>query len=506
VTVEARPGTGLARPSTPPLDDAAVPEPAETVALVAPYHVYIPGVGGTGVLTVNALLSYAAVMDGRAVLSYDQTGAAQKWGPVLSSLVIAPDGAALAANKVGLGKADLYLAFDLLGAAAPVNLDRCDPDRTAVVLNSSILPTGEMIRNVYTTVSTDAVQATIGRYTRADRTVAVDARRVAEALFGDYMTTNLFAIGVAYQAGLLPLTGASIEAAIRLNDVAVDLNLQAFRYGRLYQHDPARVEALITPPPRGYAEERARAIARLPAPAARAYTGLLDLCADLDDEARRLLAIRVAELIEYQDAAYAQAYVQVVRWVAAREREAVPGRVALSHAVIRNLYKLMAYKDEYEVARLHLKPEPRAALRGQFSDPVRTTYHFHPPLLRALGLRRKLPLGSWFDPALKVLTELRHLRGTPLDVFGYAALRREERELIGWYQGLLETAMPRLRPSNHAVAVELAELPDAIRGYEQIKEANAAKARERASGLLDRLNGTPLPLPLELKDRRVVAG
>jgi indolepyruvate ferredoxin oxidoreductase len=505
VTVRTGEGTGYRKPTLVPLDAEQLPD-VEPPALAGPFGLMAPGVGGTGVLTLNAMLAAAATLDGHRVRTYDQTGAAQKWGPVLSSLVIAPDGEALAANKVGLGKADLYLAFDLLGAAAPANLDRCDPDRTAVLLNSSILPTGEMIRNVYSTVSTDSVQATIGRYTRADRTVAVDARRVAEALFGDYMTTNLFAIGVAYQAGLLPLTGASVEAAIRLNDVAVDLNLQAFRYGRLYQHDPARVEALITPPVRGYAEQRARAIARLPAPAARAYKGLLDRCADLDDEARRLLAVRVAELIEYQDAAYAHAYVQVVRWVAAREREAAPGRGALTHAVIRNLYKLMAYKDEYEVARLHLKPEPRAALRGQFADPVRTTYHFHPPLLRALGLRRKVPLGTWFDPALKLLTELRHLRGTPLDVFGYAALRREERDLIGWYEALLEAALPRLRPSNYAVAVEIAELPDAIRGYEQIKEANAAKARERATALLDRLNGTPIPLPLELKDRRVVAG
>jgi indolepyruvate ferredoxin oxidoreductase len=336
--------------------------------------------------------------------------------------------------------------------------------------------------------------------------VAVDARRVAEALFGDYMTTNLFAVGAAYQAGLLPLSATSIEAAIRLNGVAVDLNLQAFRYGRLYHHDPARVEAIVSPPPRGYAEERARAMARLAPVEARAYRALLDLCAGLDDEARRLLAIRTAELIEYQDAAYAYDYVRFVLGVAKREQAAAPGRVALTHAVIRYLHKLMAYKDEYEVARLHLEPELRESMRRQFSDPIRATYHFHPPLLRAMGLRRKLPLGPWFDPALKVLRELRHLRGTPLDVFGYAALRREECELIGWYRGLIETALARLEPGNYATAVELAELPDAIRGYETIKEGNVAKARERAAHLLDRLSGTPIPIALEAKDSGAVAG
>ncbi|HEY7677714.1 MAG TPA: indolepyruvate ferredoxin oxidoreductase family protein, partial [Candidatus Methylomirabilis sp.] len=349
VTVETTPGTGYRRPSTPALVADAVPEPARRVGLDRPYHIYMPGVGGTGVITINALLCYAALMDGLRVLSYDQTGAAQKWGPVLSSLVIAAPDGALAANKVGLGRADLYLALDLLAAANRVNLDRCEPARTVAVINTSLLPSGEMVRDVHFTPPVEAMWESIARFTRAERNVSVDARRLAEGLFGDYMATNMFALGAAYQSGLLPLTAPSLEGAIRLNGVQVAQNLQAFRYGRLYAADPERVRALVEPAPRRFDEEQAGALARLSRGEARAYASLLARCAHLDEESRRMLAIRVGELIEYQDARYPAPYVDFVLQVAARERAALPGRCEITQAVIRGLYKLMAYKDEYEV-------------------------------------------------------------------------------------------------------------------------------------------------------------
>jgi indolepyruvate ferredoxin oxidoreductase len=469
VTVETEPGTGYRRPSPPVLEADAVAEPASRVRLDRPYHVYLPGVGGTGVITLNALLSWAALIDGLHVLSYDQTGAAQKWGPVLSSLILARPEEAVAANKVGLGRADLYLALDLLAAGTRVNLDRCDPARTVAVVNASVLPSGEMVRNVDFTPPIAAIRAQIDRHTRADANVAVDARRLSEGLFGDYMTTNVFVLGVAYQAGLLPLTRAAIERAVRLNGVVVEQNLQAFRYGRLWVADPERVRALVEEPVRPFEAERTATLDRLGGQAARAYVSLLERCGPLDPEARRLLAIRVGELMDYQDAPYAAAYVAFVLEVAAREEALAPGRREVTYAVIRNLYKLMAYKDEYEVARLYLKPAFQAGVRGLFTAPRRVVWHFHPPFLRALGLRRKLRLGPWFAPVLRILRALRRLRGTPFDPFGYAAVRREERRLIPWYRGLVRKALDGAGPEAYARAVSTARLPESIRGYEDIK-------------------------------------
>ncbi|MBI3455226.1 MAG: indolepyruvate ferredoxin oxidoreductase family protein [Candidatus Rokubacteria bacterium] len=490
VTVETREGTGYRRPATPALDADAAPEPAARVGLDRPYHVYIPGVGGTGVITINALLCYAALMDGLRVLSYDQTGAAQKWGPVLSSLVLARPGQPLAANKVGAGKADLYLAFDLMAAASRVNLDRCDPARTAAVINTTLLPSGEMVRDVHFVPPVEAMQAAIARVTDPGRSVSVGARRTAEALFGDYMATNMFALGVAYQAGLLPLTAEGIEGAIRLNGVQVAQTLQAFRYGRFSVADPARVRALVEPPRRTVEDERARVLARLGGRDAHAYVSLLDRVSHLDEEARRMLAIRIAELIDYQDARYPERYVAFVRQVAARERAAAPGRVELTHAVIRSLYQLMAYKDEYEVARLHLKPAFHAQVPGLFVEPRRLVYHFHPPLLRAMGLTRKLAFGPWFTPVLRLLRGMRGLRGTPWDVFGWAAVRREERRLVSWYAALVEAALAHLDEESHPAVVELARLPDGVRGYEAIKLTNLRAVEARADELMARLTRT----------------
>jgi indolepyruvate ferredoxin oxidoreductase len=494
VTVETRPGTGYRRPTPPTLAADAVPEPARRVGLDRPYHVYIPGVGGTGVLTINALLAWATLLDGKRALSYDQTGAAQKWGPVLSSLIIADPAQAVWANKVGMGQADLYLAFDLLAGASRVNLDRCDPGRTAAVVNTTLLPSGEMVRNVAFEPPVEAMRQAVARVTDPARSVAVEARAVAEALFGDYMATNLVALGVAYQAGRLPLTAGSVEAAIRLNGVQVEQGLQAFRYGRLAVADPERVRALVEPPARSFEEERRDVGARLGGRDAHAYVSLLERCAHLDPEARRMLAIRVGELIDYQDARYAEPYVDFVLRAAARERTAAgEGRSDVTHAVIRSLYKLMAYKDEYEVARLHLRPGFHEATRALFAEPRRLRWHLHPPILRALGLRRKLALGPWFAPALRLLRGLRGLRGTPFDVFGYAAVRREERQLIPWYRALVETALGLLTPESAPLVAELVRVPASIRGYEEIKLKSVGAARLRADELLGRLRAVTAP-------------
>lgn len=487
LTIETAPGTGYARPAPPALEWDAIPEPAQRAEPDRPYHIYVPGVGGTGVLTVNALLCWAALLDGRRVLSYDLTGAAQKWGPVLSSTIIAPREDRTTANKVGLAKADLYLALDPLASATPVNLDRCDPERTSLLLVTSVLPTGEMVRDSTFTYSKEPILESIAGWADPQRTVRIDARRFAEGLFGDHMMTNIFAIGAAYQAGLMPLSRASIEAAIQLNGVQVERNLNAFRYGRLYVHDPARVEALVAHTRPSFEGARDRALAPLSPAHRRAHEGLLARCALLDDESRELLAVRIAELIDYQSPRYAERYVDFVLRVGEREHDALGRTGDITRAAARYHAKLLAYKDEYEVARLHMKPYLREQIRALFVEPARVSYHLHPPVLRALGLRRKLVLGSWFDPFLRVLSACRRLRGTALDPFGYARVRREERALPGWYERVLLNALDRLTHETHPVVTEIARLPDAIRGYEEIKLRNISATKQRAESVLTNL-------------------
>jgi len=466
------------RRPAPPLPADGVSEPEHRVELPAGgYRVYMPGIGGTGVVTANQVLAYAATIEGRSVHSLDQTGLAQKGGAVLSSLVIArgePD--PHLSSKVGAGQADLLLALDALGAVTQVNADRMSPERTQVVADATVQPTAEVVRHVELLMpGRSALQREVDRWSRAADAVWVDAGRTAEAVFGDQMMTNTFMLGVAYQAGRLPLAAASIEEAIRLNGVAVDRNLQAFRYGRLHLHDPAALNGLLGEPARSFDDERARHLGRL-GRRAPAYAGLLDRTAGLDERLRRMLAIRLGELVQYQDAAYARRYLDRVLAVAEREREVMPGRDELTEAVVRYLYKLMAYKDEYEVARLLLKGEWGERLRRTFVAP-RVRYKLHPPFLRERGLRRKLELGAWFTPALRALVPLRRLRGTALDPFGRSAVRRLERELVTWYEDLLDDVLRELSPAGYRVALQLATAPDRIRGYEGIKVRSADAVR-----------------------------
>ena len=498
VVVETRPGAGLRKRRPPALDSSELPEPARVVP-AGPYSVYLPGVGGTGVLTASALLSYAATIEGRFVRSYDQTGAAQKWGAVLSSVVIDEDAIRSEAlsNKVGAGGADLYLALDLMGGSSPSNLDKCDPTRTVAVVNTSLLPSGEMVRDVRVAAPRDRMAAAIDRYTRAERNVPVPAERIAERLFGDHLAANVVMLGAAHQAGLLPLGAESIEAAIRLNGAAIEQNLQAFRYGRLYVADPDRVVALVEPPSSSAVDVRHGAVARLGVGDGAAYEAMLARFDDLAEPTRRLLAVRIAELIDYQSPSYAAGYAEFVAQVAAAECLALgavlgaPGR--LTQSVARQLFKLMAYKDEYEVARLHLKEAHRARPTELFAEPRRVTYLLHPPFLRALGLTRKLALdGRVILPVFRLLRASKRLRGTRLDPFGYAAARREERRLAGWYRALVRDGLERLTPETTAAVLEIAELPDLIRGYERIKHDNIRVTEQRAAVLLARLRGGPV--------------
>jgi len=285
---------------------------------------------------------------------------------------------------------------------------------------------------------------------------------------------NMLVLGAAYQAGALPVSAAAIEQAITLNGVSVGMNTQAFRAGRLLVADPNWVSTLK--------RHRLGEVETTMAPLSAESRALVDRVGG-DGELRRLLEIRVPELIEYQSERYARDYVDFVARVRTAEQAAVPGESRLSEAVARYLFKLTAYKDEYEVARLHLKADLARSLAEEFPGGVKVQYNLHPPLLRALGLTRKLKFGSWFDGAFRTLAGLKGLRGTALDPFGRAAVRRVERALPGEYRALIERLLSGLSAETYERAVRAARLPDLIRGYEDIKLGNVEKYRQEVRAL-----------------------
>jgi len=283
----------------------------------------------------------------------------------------------------------------------------------------------------------------------------------------------MIVLGAAWQAGAIPVSATAIEEAIVLNGVSVPMNSHAFRVGRRLVADPAWAQSLT--------RRRVGAIEDAPALSAEARP-VVD-AAGAAGELKRLLEVRVPELIAYQNGSYAREYVSFVTRVRQAEAAGVPGESRLSEAVARYLFKLMAYKDEYEVARLHLKSDIAHALAAEYPGGVKLSYNLHPPFLRALGMTQKIKLGTWFDPIFGLLARLKGLRGTALDPFGRAEVRRVERQLAGEYRGLVEKSLVGLSPETHARAVKLAELPDLIRGYEDIKLRNVQRFRDEVRAL-----------------------
>jgi indolepyruvate ferredoxin oxidoreductase len=435
----------------------AVPAPP---AASADFTVRITGIGGTGVVTVTQILATAAVLDGRHVRTLDQTGLAQKGGAVVSDLKVTAEPVEQA-PKLATGECDLYLACDALVGADAANLGVADAARTTAVVSTTEVPTGRMV--VDTTVSfPDPGSVLAPIETAASRTVSLDARGLAEELFDDDQFANVLQLGAAFQTGAIGLPADVIERAIELNGTAVAANLQAFRRGRQLVADPG---ALTTPP------APARPVAQ---PAARKLVH-----AEPGSELARLLDVRVPDLVAYQDERYARAYAQFVEQVRVLE----DGPTEITEAVAKHLYKLMAYKDEYEVARLSLDPAFTANLADQFGEGTRYAYRLHPPVLRALGMKRKISLGPWFRPAFRLLHALRRLRGTRFDPFGRAEVRRVERELIDDYRGTVLEAF-RAADADRARVLVLAELPDVVRGYEDVKLANVARYREKQAEVL----------------------
>ncbi len=451
VAVEIAPGSGLPQQTLPPLAKDDVPEPATFAELPAGgYRILSPGIGGTGVITINALLATAASLDGLHATTLDQTGLAQKGGAVVSHLTLSRQpwrGAA----RINTGNADLILGFDSLGAVAPDNLKCADPARTAAVLNTNVVPTSEFVRKRLVMPGPQANVDRVAVATRRERNVYVDASRLAEHLFGSHLAVNVFLLGVAWQAGLIPLTLASLERAIELNRVDVARNLQALLWGRRYYVDAAAVDAVVAPP--------------------RAEAGPVDY---------------FAKLVTYQHRAYAQLWQDFVD----RQPE------GMRPVVGRYLYKLMAYKDEYEVARLLTQPSFTEEIARTFAQPRGQGYLLHPPLLRAMGWKKKLTLGGWSRGGLKLLAAFKFLRGGPLDLFAYATHRREERELILWYRGWVQECAEQWDTLPQPALLELLSMPDQIRGYDHIKSASIAKVKRQVEEQYERLTGRRVAKPV----------
>jgi indolepyruvate ferredoxin oxidoreductase len=447
---------------------ADIPEPARPEVDGA-YSVYLVGIGGTGVVTASQVLATAGHLDGLYVTGLDQTGLSQKAGPVVSHVRFGREWLA-GSNAIGPGRADALLAFDALTAAEPVHAERLAPS-TRIVVSTSVVPTGQMTndRDVQFPEPSDLVARLGRRSTRSP--VALDAIRAAEALFGDHMFANVVLLGAAYQAGLLPTSSAAIEQALTLNGSAVDANVAAFRCGRLAVADPDSFAATID---RADATSSTRRQRR-----SDAAVTLLSGTA-LSGELRRLVEVRVGDLIDYQSTAVARRYLDFVLRVAEAESERMPGSTALVEAVAVYLYKLTAYKDEYEVARLHLLPDLDELVAADVPHGARVRFHLHPPVLRAMGWQTKIAFGRSARPTFRFLRAMRRVRGTPFDVFGYSRMRKMERSLINEYRVLIDTVLEQLDETTAADALAAARLPEAIRGYEAIKIAAVEEFRSAA--------------------------
>ncbi len=401
----------------------------------------LSGIGGTGVVTVSQIIGTAGMLAGFQVRGLDQTGMSQKAGPVVSDVRLSR-GAPRSSNKATAGSVDVLLAFDELVASSDAQVVGSSPDRTVVVSNSATTPTGPMVIHPETEYPRSDLASRLDA--SSSRRVRADAARLVQHLVGDQATANVFLLGVAAQLGHLPFEPSHLERAIALNGVAVPANLAAFAWGRAWAHDPAGTEHTA-----GFA-----------APVATS--------ADDRPHIEQLVEQLADDLVAYQSSRYAHRFTDVV------QRVDQLGHPRLTEAVARHLHKLMAYKDEYEVARLLLLPESRAAAESVGGKGARMQWHLHPPMLRSLGMRNKIRLGRWATPAMWALRAGRHVRGTPFDVFGLAKVRRLERALVRDYVTAIDRLLPRVTDANIDEAVAIASLPDRIRGYEHLKLERAA--------------------------------
>ncbi|MFQ5557095.1 MAG: indolepyruvate ferredoxin oxidoreductase family protein [Acidimicrobiales bacterium] len=466
------PGATPARPSPPDMPEPALVVDPDDVSL------RVTGIGGTGVVTVSQVIGTAAMFDGLEVRGLDQIGLSQKAGPVVSDIRLTRRSPA-DTSRLGAAQADVIMAFDQLVAASPSGLDTARAGHTMVVGSTTATPTGAMITHPEVAMpSGEELGRRIATVTREGHRHWADAGAITTRLFGDSVTANIFVVGMAVQAGQLPVSAESVEQAIALNGVAVERNIEAFRWGRCRIADPDALNDVlddhqVAPPPALPREIRAK----------------LDDIADGSRDLRSGLERFAADLVGYQNARTALDYLDAVAEVGSREQAVSPGSTRLTAAVARNLHKLVAYKDEYEVARLMLDPEAiRPARELASTTGGRVVWQLHPPILRAMGRRSKMSFGGWSTPMFRVLTRMRWLRGRALDPFGHTSLRRAERALPDEYRLALASALDHLTVDNLDAVVALADLPDLVRGYEDLKVERIAEFRARLRAAVDAID------------------
>jgi indolepyruvate ferredoxin oxidoreductase len=462
---------------------AALPLPAPWT-WTGPYDLLVTGVGGTGVVTVGALISMAAHLEGKSASVLDFMGFAQKGGSVLSFVRMADIPSRLNQVRIDTQQADALLACDVVVGASPEALGTVRRGRTRILANLHEVPVAESLRNPDAQLKVPQLLDKLKFAAGADRVETLDAQALAEAFVGDSIVSNILSLGFAWQRGLVPVSLQALMRAIELNAVAVDNNKLAFSLGRLAAGDPQALAQLLA------GEELDQG------PQAESIDALIEH--------------GVAHLTGYQSAGYAHQFESFVREVMQREQaSATDASLPFTRAVAQSLLKLMAYKDEYEVARLYTDGEFLASLRHQFEGDVKLEFYMAPPAIAKSKngqAPRKVRLGGWMLPAMRVLAQGKRLRGTMLDLFGRTQERRMERELIAQYRARIDTVSRALSPDKLKIASDIAALPLAMRGFGHVKLANVALARAREAELLHRLDPQSYPRPPESKQAGQIRG
>ncbi|HEX6794500.1 MAG TPA: indolepyruvate ferredoxin oxidoreductase family protein [Casimicrobiaceae bacterium] len=471
VTVE---GGRLRKPAkAAAVDFSHLPQP--TLASTAnPYGVLVTGIGGTGVVTIGALLGMAAHLEGKGVSVLDMTGLAQKNGAVVSHVRIADRPEQLHATRIAAGEAKLVLACDILTGVGNEALAKMQKGVTKALVNTSLVMPAQFTREPDLAFPTGSMEQEIKDAVAPGDAEFLDATKLATGLMGDSIATNLFMVGYAYQRGVLPVGEAAILRAVELNGAAVDANKQSFLWGRLAAVEPQKVADAAIPSAKPESQR-------------------------LSDSLDEMIERRRAFLTDYQDAAYAKRYTDLVAKVRDVEAARQPGATDLTEAVARYHFKLLAIKDEYEVARLYAETDFVDRVAGQFEGDYKLRFHLAPPTTNKpdakTGEARKSTYGPWMLPAFRVLAKMRRFRGSSLDIFGRTAERKRERALIGEYEALIDELLAKLSPANYELAVGLASIPEHIRGYGHVKERHLEEAKAREARLLERFRAAPQAQP-----------
>jgi indolepyruvate ferredoxin oxidoreductase len=433
---------------------ASLPDPGFP-DIERPFNLLVTGVGGTGVITVGALVTMAAHLEAKGASVLDFTGFAQKFGPVISFIRLSAKPGDIHQVRIDQGAADALIGCDSVVSSSP-KASSCYRPAMRAVVNIAEMPTGDIVRNPDASLATSIRLQAIERIIGPENVASFDANRIADVIFGDTVFANVIMLGSAWQRGLVPVSLEALMRAIELNGVAVDQNQRALACGRLVAADKNFTASVLgqVPP---------------------------------EETLDQIIDRRVEFLTSYQDAHYARRFLALVNRVRAAENDRTPGSAPLTTAVARALFKLMAYKDEYEVARLHTQTGLHEKLRREFEGDFTITYHLAPPMLPAGRDARGRPLkrqfGPWIEPAFRVLARLKVLRGTPFDLFGYASERRMERTLIAWYESLVAEMLAVLDTATIGRWVEIAALPMEIRGYGPVKAAAAEKVKAKIARL-----------------------